>query len=293
MKRFVLFLSAILIVSIAKAGFNPLVNRDGTFLPFDENTDVVAGFKPNDKCPKGSFNFYVACLGYLRGEVLSHYNDDSYFIALNAFNNDIIFLIPKDTTIISLTQEEANRLLAGYKPNLSEFASNLKTGIEEGAIRQTFVEKSLGLKANNNVLTDEEHGFTYTFDNGKLSSYRSNDGLSDDALDVKEDFPQIYLKILTNARTYYGTSKTAILAYINGQCKYFRRINVSYLRQAYNTNINYNFALLYCILYEGMGLDEFSFLVPNAEISSSLNNYVIMSCGNYMFTFKDKVHIKN
>ena len=97
----------------------------------------------------------------------------------------------------------------------------------------------------------------------------------------------------TNPINIYGASKLAITEYVNGQCKYFRRINVSYLRQAYNSNINYNFALLYCILYEGMGLDEFTFLVPNAEISSSLNNYVIMSCGNYMFTFKDKIHVKN
>ena len=175
----------------------------------------------------------------------------------------------------------------------SDFASNLKSGIEDGSISQVFVEKSLGVKAENNTLTDNVHGFTYTFKDGILSSYKSNDGYSNDAIDVKENYPQIFAKILTNARIYYGTSKLAITEYVNGQCKYFRSINISYLRQASNSNINFNYALLYCILYEGMSLDEFTFLVPNAEISSSLNNYVIMSYGNYMFTFKDKIHVKN
>lgn len=293
MKKSLLFFIAVFTSLVAFAGFNPLINKNGTYVPFNEKTDIVAGFKQTDKCPKGSFNYYRSCLGYSDGEVLSHYNDDCYFIALNAFNNEVIFIIPKDTTKTSLTQQEVNKYLAGYKPNSSDFASNLKSAVEDRSIRKTFVEKSLGVNAVNNVLTDEIHGFTYTFQNGVLISYKSSDGLSDDAIDVKENFPQVYSKIMSNARIYYGASKLAVTEYVNGQCKYFRRINVSYLRQAYNSNINYNFALLYCILYEGMGLDEFTFLVPNAEISSSLNNYVIMSCGNYMFTFKDKTHVKN
>ena len=59
------------------------------------------------------------------------------------------------------------------------------------------------------------------------------------------------------------------------------------------SNINYNFALLYCILYDGMALDEFSFLVPGSELSSSINNYVIMKFGTYIFTFKDNVLVKD
>lgn len=294
MKKIILFISAMFIASITNAaGFKPLINKNGTYVPFDEKTDIVPGFKPSEKSPKGSINYYRSCLGYGNGEIITLFNDACYVIALNAFNNEVIFIIPKDTTKTSLTQQEVNRYLAGYSPNASDFASNLKSGVEDGSIRQVFVEKSLGVKADNYTLTDNVHGFTYAFKDGILSSYKSNDGYSDDAIDVKENYPQIFAKILTNARVHYGASKLAVNEYVNGQCKYFRRINFSYLRQASNSNINFNYALLYCILYEGMGLDEFTFLVPNAEISSSLNNYVIMSCGNYMFTFKDKVHVKN
>lgn len=294
MKKIILFISAMFIASITNAaGFKPLINKNGTYVPFDEKTDIVPGFKPSEKSPKGSINYYRSCLGYGNGEIITHFNDACYVIALNAFNNEVIFIIPKDTTKTSLTQQEVNRYLAGYSPNASDFASNLKSGVEDGSIRQVFVEKSLDVKADNYTLTDNVHGFTYAFKDGILSSYKSNDGYSDDAIDVKENYPQIFAKILTNARVHYGASKLAVNEYVNGQCKYFRRINFSYLRQASNSNINFNYALLYCILYEGMGLDEFTFLVPNAEISSSLNNNVIMSCGNYMFTFKDKVHVKN
>ena len=295
MKKLVLlFFSAMCIAVLANAaGFKPLINKNGTFVPFDEKADIVEGYKTSANCPKGSINYYRSCLGYGNGEVITHFNDACYVIALNAFNNEVIFIIPKDTTKTSLTQQDVNRYLAGYTPNASDFASNLKSGIEDGSISQVFVEKSLGVKAENNTLTDNVHGFTYTFKDGILSSYKSNDGYSNDAIDVKENYPQIFAKILTNARIYYGTSKLAITEYVNGQCKYFRSINISYLRQASNSDINFNYALLYCILYEGMSLDEFTFLVPNAEISSSLNNYVIMSYGNYMFTFKDKIHVKN
>ena len=294
MKKYLLFFLVILIASIVNAaGFKPLINKNGTYVPFDEKTDIVIGFKASDKSPKGSINYYIRCLGYGNGEVITHFNDACYVIVLNAFNNEVIFILPKDATKTSLTQQDVNRYLAGYSPNTSDFAGNLKSGVEDGSIRQVFVEKSLGVKADNNTLTDNVHGFTYTFKDGILSSYKSNDGFSNDAIDVKENYPQIFAKILTNARVSYGTSKLAITEYVNGQCKYFRRINFSYLRQASNSNINFNYALLYCILYEGMGLDEFTLLVPNAEISSSLNNYMIMSCGNYMFTFKDKVHVKN
>lgn len=293
MKKSLLFFIAAFTSLVAFAGVNPLINKNGTYVPFNEKTDIVSGFESSEECPKGSINYYRSCLGYENGEVIIHFNDAWDVFALNAFNNEVIFILPKDTTKTSLTQQEVYKYLAGYKPNASEFASNLKSAVEDRSIRKTFVEKSLGVTAVNNVLTDETHGFTYTFQDGTLISYKSRDGLSDDAIDVKENFPQVYSKIMSNARIYYGASKFAITEYVNGQCKYFRRINVSYLRQAYNSNINYNFALLYCILYEGMELDEFTFLVPNAEISSSLNNYVIMSCGNYMFTFKDKIHVKD
>jgi len=293
MKKF--FIIFVLFVTIVTNvfGFEPYINKNGSYVLFDENTDIVAGFVPSEKCPKGSFNYFRSCLGYNNCEVISHFTDAFDIIAFNAFNNEVIFIIPNKTTKNSLSQQEANTYINGYKPSASEFVDNLRQGVENRSIRQSFVETSLGSKSENNTLTDEIHGFTYVFENGILSDYKSLEGFSEDAIYVKENFPQVFNKILNNARLQYGTSKGVVAEYVNGQCKYFMRIDANYLRQAYNSNINYNFALLYCILYEGMGLDEFSFLVPGSELSSSINNYVIMKFGTYIFTFKDNVLIKD
>lgn len=266
------------------------VNKNGTFVLFNDSTDIVKGFTPSDNCPKGSFNYYRSCLGYEDGEVIFHFSDGTYNFGLNLFNNEVIFVMTRDTSKTTLTQQEISNSLACDIPDANDFLIALQRGINN--IRLTFVEKSLGVTAINNILTDDIHGYTYTFENDVLINYKNNNGLSEDAIFVKEYLSQIFNKILINARDHYGTSSKFYTEYINGQCKYLLRIDTNYLRQAYSTNINYNFALLYCILYEGMGLDEFSLLVPNAEISSSVHNYVIMSYGTYIFTFKDNVHIK-
>lgn len=289
-----LFFVVVLFVStiVSAAGFEPFIKKNGSYVKFNENTDIVPGFVESETCKKGSFNYFRACLGYGNSEVITHFTDAFDVIAFNAFNNEIIMVIPSNSSKTSLTQNEVNLFLNGYKPSASDFASNLKSGVEDGSIRQSFVEESLGLTAENNTITDEVHGYVYTFENGILSNYKSLGGLSDDAVYVQEKFPQVYNKIRVNAITHYGQSKRTVSEYINGQCKYFMRINASYLRQAYNSSINYNFALLYSILYEGVSLDEFSFLVPGAEIKSSINNYVIMAYDTYIFTFKDNILTK-
>ena len=292
MRKSVLFLCALFVSTVVYAGWMPLVNKNGTFRPFDEKTDIVSTFVQTENCPKGSFNYYRSCLGYSDYEILSHYNDKCYFIALNAFNNEVVFIIPKDTTITTLTQQEVNDYLAGYSIDEGTFARNLNDGVEKKTIRQSFVEKSLDKKAVENSLVDEVHGYTYTFRNGILVNYESADGLNKDAKDIKASYPQIFSRMEANAKRHYGSSSLLVADYLNGQCKYFRIIDMKYLRMASNSNINYNYALLYSVLYDGITLDEFTFLVPEAQISSSVNNYIIMSCGNYMFTFKDKVLMK-
>lgn len=292
MRRILLTVFALLIAVFANAGWIPFVNKNGVYKPFDEKTDIVKTFVQTDKCPKGSFNYYRSCLGYLDGEVVSHFNDECYFIALNVFSNDVIFIIPQDTTKTTLTQQEVDSYLAGYKIDEGEFARKLRDGVEEKSIRQSFVEMTLGIKAENGILKDELHGYTYSFKNGLLVGYESDDGLSEDAKDIKASYPRIFDKIETNAKRHYGAAPSLVAKYINGQCKYFRTIDMTYLRTASNSTINYNYALLYCVLYSGVSLDDFMFLVPDAELSSSVNNYIIMSYGNYMFTFKDKVLIK-
>lgn len=293
MKKFFIFIVLFATAVANVFGFEPYINKNGSYVLFDENTDIVADFVPSEKCAKGSFNYFRSCLGYGNYEVITHFTDAFDVIAFNAFNNEVIFIIPDKTTKTSLSQQEVNNYLKGYKPSASEFVDNLKKGVEDRSIRQSFVEASLGVKAEKNILTDEIHGFTYIFENGILANYKSLGGYSEDAIYVEENFPQVFNKILNNAQIQYGTSKGVVTEYVNGQCKYFMRINANYLRQAYNSNINYNFALLYCILYDGMGLDEFSFLVPGSELSSSINNYVIMKFGTYIFTFKDNVLVKD
>ncbi len=288
-----LILTTILIgPSTYAAGWTVFVNKNGIYKSFDENKDIVSTFKLTEKTPKGSFAYYRSCLGYLDGELLFYMTKDYSTIALNAFNNKVVFVMLSDDTKTILTQEDVDTYLSNYKYSDSEFVRNLNTAVSEKNIRKDFVEKSLGVKAINNTITDEEHGYVYTFTGGILSSYKSSDGLSDDAKKVKTDFPNIFNDIRFKATGLYGASTTRVLDYINGQCKYFMRIDIDFISKAKDPSINYNYALLYCILYEGMTLNEFNILVPNAELSSSVDNYIIMTCGSYIFTFKNKVLVK-
>lgn len=268
------------------------VYKNGVYKPFNENADIVSSFKLTEKTPKGSFAYYRSCLGYLDGELLFYMTKDYSAIALNAFNNKVVFVMLSDDTKTVLTQEDVDIYLSNYKYSDSEFVRNLNTAVSEKSIRKDFVEKSIGVNAINNTITDEEHGYVYTFTGGILSGYKSSDGLSDDAKKVKTDFPDIFNDIRFKATRLYGTSTTRVLDYINGQCKYFMRIDIDFISKAKDPSINYNYALLYCILYEGMTLNEFNILVPNAELSSSVDNYIIMTCGSYIFTFKNKVLVK-
>lgn len=265
-------------------GFHAFVNKNGVYLPFNEKTDIV---NHNSQYPKGTFAYYRESLGFLNNELVTPYdNKYCYFIAINPFNNKVEFIIPMDTTKTKFTQDDVNMFLDGYNYSVSDFATNLDNGVKSKSIRQSFIEKSLGTKAVNNKIKDNAHGYTYTFSNGYLSGYESASGLSKDAIYVQEHVPSIFNKILENASANYSGSN--IEKYINGQCKYFMKISITYLNRA----PNYNYALLYAILDSGITLEEFSFLVPEAEITSSAGNYIMMSVGTYSFTFKDKVLVK-
>ena len=293
MKKILLIIFSIFATINISAGWTVFINCNGIYRPFNEETDVVSSFEQSEKCPKGSFNYYRSCLGYLSSEVQSFWSADCYFIALNVFNNDVIFVIPKDTTKTTLSKHEVESYLAEITPTEKDFVLKLADGVKEKTIRQSFVEKSLGIKSENNSIKDDIHGFTYTFKDGFLIDYQSDDGLDYDAKEIKTDLPSIFSKIQSNAQKHYGTSANLVAKYINGQCKYFRIIEVDYLKSATTSNIEYNYALLYSILYEGISLEEFLFLVPGAEISSRVNNYIVVSYGNFVFTFKDKKLIKN
>lgn len=286
MKKLLLLITATLIATLVHANWKPFINKGGVYKEFDEKTDIVPSFKDNGEYNKGSLSYFAHCLGFSSGEYITYIIGNDA-VVLNAFNGDVLFVLV-DENKSSLTQQEVDKMLSKYSPNIEEFRMNLKEGIEERNIRQSFVEESLGVQSVDNTIKDNSRGYTYVFTNGIMVDYKHDSGYSDDALFVKENWPQLLEILERNAKRYYS-STLAIVKYINGQSKYIMKIPQAYLKKA----PNYNFALLYCILYEGMTLDEFTFLVPEAQISSTMGNYVTMSYGNYFFTFKNKILVKH
>ena len=101
------------------------------------------------------------------------------------------------------------------------------------------------------------------------------------------EFSKILEKIKANAKKYYGDSEEKMARYVEGQCRYYKHIVKSRLKLAEKPEFNYNYALLYATFCSGMKLDDFIFLVPEAERSFSLGNSTIMSCGAITFTFEN------
>lgn len=249
------------------------VNKNNSFVEFNESTDIVEN--PLNEGKKGSANYFVNCLGYSSNEVESSADG---FTFVNMFNKEIIFYFGDSPT-------------NDIKINYFSFVYNLKSGIEKHNIRQEIVEKSLGIKAVNNIIVDESNGFIYKFNNGVLVDYKNINGFSDDANYVKNDYPNIFAEIEKGAKRFYSSS-ISVNEYINKQCKYFGNINISYLRHASNPEINYNYALLYSILYPGITLDDFNFLVPYSKLVASSGSITMMKYNNYSFIFEDNVLIK-
>ena len=179
-----------------------------------------------------------------------------------------------------LLREVAEEVQIPVAALLDTKGPEIRTGLLKGGQKVT-LQTGQEFILTTEEMTGDEHGVWINYD-----------GLNEDAKDVKVNFPQIFSRIKSNASKYYGESSTLMTEYINGQCKYFRTIEMSYLRSASNPTINYNYALLYYVFYSGVNLDDFMFFVPDAKIASSVNNYIIMSCGSYVFTFKDKVLVK-
>ena len=250
-----------------------MVNKNNTFVEFNEETDIVEN-PLNDGGQKGSANYYMNCLGYSTNEISSC--DLTY---VNMFNKEIIFYF-------------GNSPVEDIKIDYYSFVGNLMSGIEKHNIRQEVVEKSLGIKAVDNIIVDESNGFIYEFNNGVLVDYKNINGLNDDANDVKNTLPKIFAKIENDAKIFYSPSSISVNEYINKQCKYFNSINISYLRHASNPEINYNYALLYAIFYTGMTLDDFNFLVPHSKLVASSGSITIMGYNSYSFIFEDNVLIK-
>lgn len=248
-----------------------MVNKNNTFVEFNEETDIVENHLNEGK--KGSINYFVNCLGYSSNEVVG--TDDLTYV--NMFNKEIIFYVGTPTKDIKI--------------NYYSFVYNLRSGIEKHNIRQEIVEKSLDIKAVDNTIVDKSNGFIYKFNNGVLVDYKNINGLSDDANDVKNDYPNIFAEIERGAKRFYSSS-ISVNEYINKQCKYFRSININYLRHASDPEINYNYALLYSILYPGITLDDFNFLVPNSKLVASSGRITMMRYNNYSFIFEDNVLIK-
>lgn len=288
-KILLLLISIFIVISTYSHEWSVFVNKNGEFKLLNEKSDVVS----SSPYPQGSFAYYVNCLGYSDNEIINRTTQNLDFIGQNPFNEKIIFLMSRDTTKTDINTQDVQKYLSECGNfSRSDFIENLEEGIENKNIKMSFVEKSLGVKAYNNTIIDKMHGMVYYFEKGKLIRYKNDNGLAKEAEYVKAEFPYAYTKIESNAKKYYN-SDISITEYINGQCKYLMMIPVDYIGYCKNTDIDYNFALLYSILYNGISLDKFSFFVPTAELSSSVNNYIIMSYHNYIFTFKDKILISS
>lgn len=250
-----------------------MVKKNNTFVEFNEETDIVENHLNEGQ--KGSFAYFVNCLGYSSNEVDFFKGGPTI---VNMFNKEIISYF-------------GNYPDEDIKIDYYKFVYNLKDGIEKHNIRQEIVEKSLGIKAVDDIIVDESNGFIYKFNDGILVDYKNINDLSDDTNYIKNDFPNIFAEIENGAKRFYS-SPTIVNEYISKQCKYFMNINMSYLRHASNPEINYNYALLYSIFYPGMTLDDFNFLVPNSKLVSSSGRIVRMRYNNYYFIFEDNVLIK-
>ena len=282
-------LCLISICSFSQSKIKVFVHKNNSYVEFNESTDIVEN-RLNEGGQNGSMVYYANCLGYSGNELVEIYkynNSDSnldYFgVVKNVFNDEIIYIV---TNRKSFTNEDIISILTTGSG--LDFTLNLKSGIENKNIRLSVVEESLGIKTSNNIIVDDVHGFTYTFENGVMISYTNNNGYSDDANYVMENLPRIFYQIEKNAKIRYS-SEFYIKKYINMQCKYFMNINTNYLRLASNTNINYNYALIYCIFYSGMSLEDFNFLIPDAELVASVDKYIIMKRGTHTFTFNNNI----
>lgn len=173
MNKYLLTIVTLFITLTASAEWKPFINQGGVYKLFDEKTDIVPSFfKPADDCHKGSFNYYTYCLGYATGEVITYFADNQGVVALNAFNKDVLFALPMDESKTSLTQKEVDKMMAKYEPKADDFTRNLQLGLKKKSIRQSYVEKTLGIKAIDNVIKDNINGYTYIFNNGVMVDYK-------------------------------------------------------------------------------------------------------------------------
>lgn len=256
-----------------------LINHNGVYTDIKQS-DFVPNFIPSTDYQTGSFIFYVEALGYYRNELTSLFvNDYNTIIGINPFNNKIVFVMDMN----------GDTKYDNYTVNEEDFINNLEEGIKNKSIRKSFIENSLNIKSDNNILIDNIHGIKYIFTDNILSEYISLDGLNKHAKYIKSKFPNIYNNILDNGKKYYEGSQ--LNSFINKQSDYFCSINMNYLKQASSPVFNYNYALLYAVLYHKMTLDDFLFLMPTAEIVSAINEHVFIKYGAFVFPFKNEIMV--
>lgn len=281
-----LFITFVILFSISLPyityanSFKILINHNGVYTDIKQS-DFVPNFIPSTDYPTGSFMFYVEALGYHNNELVSLFaNDSNSLIGINPFNNKIVFV---------MDDMSGDTKYDNYTVNENDFIDNLEDGIKNKSIRKSFIENSLNIKSNNNILIDNIHGIKYIFTDNILSEYISLDGLSKHAKYIKSKFPNIYNNILDNGKKYYEGAQ--LNSFINKQSEYLCSININYLKQASSPVFNYNYALLYAVLYHEMTLDDFLFLIPTSEIVSAINEYVVIEYGEFVFYFKNEIMV--
>lgn len=263
------------------------VYNNGEYHEYNEINDGKYPFDATKtSAQKNSFTYYCIRLGYTSNEVFAkHY--DWGIIGFDLFTHKplLVFGYYPDRTI-DITK--ISKLASNCDFDESDVFSILDNGIKEKNITQKRIEASLSLKAVNGTIIDKDNNIKYVFENGYLVKYESGDGYGKWAKYLRKNAPHIFSKIENNALVYKIDSDKK--KYINEQCEYFAKTNMSYLKQA--VQFNYNYFLLYCVLYKpNITLVEFLFLVPEAQIYSTARNYLIVKVGLNVFTFKDNILI--
>lgn len=236
------------------------------------------GFKP------GTVGYIPTKLGFLKDEWYIWMTDRLDVVVFRAFSQIPICALV-NTGDGKFDEKDLECLKRGFDYQ-DEFSVERAAS---GMVRLSFMEETLGTKAVDNQIMDNENGYRYYFVNGYLSSAEPLDGLTEFARRAKGSL--IFDIIQTNAVRKHGVGALA-LKEINFQFWCIANMPSEHFRLAYNNRFNYNIALVWFALYgveNKAQLSDFMTHVPDAETIEVSKDSIIMSWGSNIFIFKNDI----
>lgn len=233
-------------------------------------------FKP------GTIGYIPTKLGFLNDEWYMWMTDSLEVVVFRAFSQIPICALV-NTNHGKFDKKDLENLKSGFDYQDKFSVERTAAGI----VRMSFMEETLGTKAIDNQITDNENGYKYYFKNGYLSSAEPLDGLTEFARRAKGS--QIFDIIQNNAVRKHGNGPLA-LKEINFQFWCIANMPPEHFRLAYNNRFNYNIALVWFALYgveNNAQLSDFMAYVPDADTIEVSKDSIIMSWGNNLFIFKN------